>query len=113
MKTSHLFQGALLALAIMLVSGCVHRERVVHEKPTSEVGVEVVVSQAPPLPEVESMNAAPGPGYVWVPGEWDWRGQWVWQHGRWALPPRAGAIWVSSRYETRGDSKVFIRGGWK
>jgi len=102
----------MVLLAAALVGGCAQHQKAAEEHVTP-VGTEVVVPEAPPLPEVETMTIAPGPGYVWVPGAWSWRTQWVWDHGRWAYPPQAGAIWVSPRYENRGDKRVFIQGGWK
>ena len=64
--------------------------------PQSEVG-----TLAPPAPPSETVIAAPGPGYVWVPGEWQWHGRWVWVGGYWAVPPHASAIWVDG-YWSRG-----------
>jgi len=66
----------------------------------------VEVSQAPPPPESDVVVASPGPGYVWVGGEWVWNGRWVWAPGYWAAPPYAGAIWVRP-YWVRG------RYGWR
>jgi uncharacterized protein YcfJ len=59
------------------------------------------VAQAPPPPPSETIVAAPGPGYVWVPGEWQWHGRWVWVGGFWAFPPHSSAVWIDG-YWTRG-----------
>jgi hypothetical protein len=59
------------------------------------------VAQAPPPPQTEAVVVAPGPGYVWVPGSWEWRGRWVWVGGYWAFPPSPGGIWVDA-YWVRG-----------
>lgn len=66
----------------------------------------VVVTVAPPPPPVETIYVAPGPAYVWVGGDWTWRGRWVWVNGHWVLPPYPRAVWV------RG---VWISGptGWR
>jgi hypothetical protein len=53
-----------------------------------------VVAQPPPAPPAETVVVAPGPGYVYVGGEWVWRGRWVWVSGSWALPPYPHAVWV-------------------
>jgi len=50
---------------------------------------------APPAPPPETVVVAPGPGYVWVAGEWAWNGGWVWVGGHWAYPPHPRAVWVS------------------
>jgi hypothetical protein len=53
---------------------------------------------APPPPPVESLVAAPGPGYIWIGGEWAWQGgAWVWVGGHWILPPYPHAIWIAGR----------------
>jgi outer membrane lipoprotein SlyB len=55
----------------------------------------VVAQGAPPAQLAETMVVAPGPGYVWVGGEWVWNGGWVWVGGHWAYPPQPHAIWIS------------------
>ena len=57
----------------------------------------VVVQQAPPPPPVETVVIAPGPGYIWVSGEYVWNGGWYWVGGHWAYPPRPHAIWIEGR----------------
>jgi YMGG-like Gly-zipper len=67
----------------------------------------VTSDQAPPPPD-ETVAVAPGPGYVWISGEWQWNGVgWVWTGGSWAYPPYPGAIWVHG-YWYRGPF-----GGWR
>jgi outer membrane lipoprotein SlyB len=65
------------------------------------------VAQEPPPPRVETVVIAPGPGYVWIGGEWVWRGGWVWMGGHWGYPPYPGAIWVHSTWHrgSRGWSR--------
>jgi outer membrane lipoprotein SlyB len=58
----------------------------------------VVVSEPPPAVPVETVIVAPGPGYVWVGGEWAWNGGWYWVSGRWCLPPYPHAIWVGGSW---------------
>ena len=52
------------------------------------------VPEAPPRPPVETIVVAPGPGYVWIGGEWMWNGRWIWRAGHWARPPWPHAVWV-------------------
>jgi outer membrane lipoprotein SlyB len=54
----------------------------------------VVVQQAPPPPPVETVVVAPGPDYVWIGGEWEWNGRWIWVTGHWGYPPHPHAVWV-------------------
>jgi len=73
----------------------------------------VVVAQPPPPPPTETIIVAPGPGYVWCPGEWEWRGTWVWVSGHYAYPPRPTAVWVGG-YWTRGPrGYVRVEGRWR
>ena len=110
-----LSSSVLIGTGLLLVSGCVVRERVVYRQgpPPAAVGGEVVVDEAPPAPIVETVTVAPGPGFVWIGGNWVWRGHWAWEGGRWAHPPRPGAVWVAHRYEYRNGVHVFVRGGWR
>jgi hypothetical protein len=68
------------------------------------------VAQAPPPPPTETMVVAPGPGYTWVPGDWAWRGRWVWVGGYWALPPYPHAVWVHGGWH-RGPHGYYHAGG--
>jgi hypothetical protein len=120
MKKIFLFKSALLVLAgSFLAGGCVYRERTVYREPgtqavtTESVGSEVVVTEAPPPPIVETVTVSPGPEFIWIGGAWVWRGHWAWQRGHWGRPPHPGAVWVAHRYEYRNGVHVFIRGGWR
>ena len=67
----------------------------------SGVQTTTVVEQAPPPPPAETVVLAPGPGYVWIGGDWVWNGRWVWRAGYWAYPPYPHAVWVGG-YWGRG-----------
>jgi hypothetical protein len=68
----------------------------------------------PPEPQPEVVVGAPGPDYVWMGGYWNWNGvAWGWLPGRWALPPRHGAIWVGGRWDHRYGRTVWVRGRWR
>ena len=54
----------------------------------------VVVAQPPPPPPAETIVVAPGPGYIWIGGEWAWNGGWIWVAGHWGYPPYPHAVWV-------------------
>jgi outer membrane lipoprotein SlyB len=80
---------------------------------TATTATTVVVAQPPPPPPVETIYVSPGPGYIWCPGEWQWRGTWVWVNGRWAYPPHRSAVWVGG-YWTRGQrGYVHVSGRWR
>ena len=44
---------------------------------------------------------APGKGYFWIGGYHRWTGTaYVWVPGRWALPPRPGAVWLPGHWKS-------------
>ena len=72
------------------------------------------VSVPPPAPRYGIVGVAPGPGFVWVDGFWDWRGgNWFWVGGGWRRPPRRGAVWVPARWVPAGRHYRFVRGYWR
>ncbi|MEI8290033.1 MAG: YXWGXW repeat-containing protein [Verrucomicrobiota bacterium] len=73
----------------------------------------VVVQQAPPPLPVETVVVAPGPGYVWIGGEWIWSGGWVWRAGYWGCPPRGFTVWVGGRTWHDGRHWHCERGHWR
>jgi len=72
-----------------------------------------VVTEAPPLPPVETVVVAPGPGYIWVDGEWVWSGRWVWVAGYWAWPPYPHAVWVRGGWSRGPHGWHGTRGHWR
>jgi hypothetical protein len=69
---------------------------------------------APPPPRYAVVGVAPGSGYVWTSGWWDWRGRnWVWVEGRWLRPPRTRAVWVAPEWRHEGGRYRFHRGYWR
>jgi hypothetical protein len=72
-----------------------------------------VVAQPPPPPPVETIVVAPGPGYVWVGGDWEWRGRWVWMSGGWVLPPYPRAVWVRGSWFRGPQGWRHTPGRWR
>ncbi len=111
MKTLTLRElSVLLAAGSLLAAGCVVHEVRYRDQP---VPGEVVVTQPPPQPQVETYVAAPDPVMVWIAGAWVWQGAWVWEAGHWDRPPHRGSVWVPHRYVVRGGRHVWVRGGWR
>lgn len=76
--------------------------------PAAAPSTVVINSDEPPPVQADTVVAAPGPGYAWVAGEWQWNGMgWVWTRGYWAVPPWPSAVWVHG-YWYRGPF-----GGWR
>jgi hypothetical protein len=74
----------------------------------------VVARTAPPPPRaVGFVGVAPGPGYVWVDGYWNWRNNWVWVPGSWVRPPRHRAVWVPGYWSQHGRNYRFHQGHWR
>jgi len=73
----------------------------------------VVVRFAPPPPRYAVVGVAPGPGYVWTEGFYDYRGgNYVWSAGRWMHPPRPHAVWVPGSWSQGRRGYEFRRGYW-
>jgi hypothetical protein len=75
---------------------------------------EVVVSVRPPRLIVEHRPSRPSARHVWVTGYHRWDGHaYVWEPGRWEVPPREHAVWVAPRWQHRHDGYVFVEGRWR
>ena len=79
----------------------------------STVPTSAVVTEAPPPPPVETVVVAPGPGYIWIGGEWVWNGHWVWRAGYWAYPPYPHAVWVGGYWGRGSYGWYWRRGHWR
>jgi len=75
--------------------------------------VTTVVETPPPPAPVETVGVAPGPGYVWVGGEWVWNGGWVWVGGHWLLPPHPRAVWVRGGWARGPQGWYHSPGRWR
>jgi hypothetical protein len=87
------------ALAMFSLVGCV-----------AQAGYYVA---PPPAPVVGVVGYAPGPGYVWIDGFWDWRGHYVWVPGYWGRPPHPRAVWVPGRAFYERGRYHYRRGHWR
>jgi hypothetical protein len=71
----------------------------------------VDIDVAPPPPRVEVVPG-PRPGYVWIPGAWDYNGhRHVWLRGHWVREHR-GRHWVEDRWVQNGNRWHHDRGHW-
>ncbi|MGQ9560258.1 MAG: YXWGXW repeat-containing protein [Candidatus Oleimicrobiaceae bacterium] len=87
----------LMPCLLLLVLGCASRA--------------VYVRPAPPAARVEIVGAAPFVGAVWVPGHWEWHGQWLWSPGHWAKAP-AGKVWVAGYWQQTPRGWRWVNGHW-
>jgi len=68
----------------------------------------------PPAPRYGVQGYAPGPGYVWADGFYDYRGgRYMWSPGQWVRPPRARSQWVPGRWERDRHGYRLRRGYWR
>ncbi len=81
--------------------------------PPGSPGAATGAQTPPPPPQVETPPPAPGTDYVWVDGDWVWRGGWVWTPGRWALPPYPGGIWFHGGWVHGGPAFRREGGRWR
>jgi len=73
----------------------------------------VLIPQAPPAPPVQTVVVSPGPGYVWVTGEWVWNNGWGWRAGYWTRPPYGYTVWVGGSYWRDSHGWHHNRGHWR
>jgi hypothetical protein len=60
------------------------------------------------------VGVRPGPGFVWVDGYYNWRGnRYVWVPGKWRKLPRPHAVWVPGYWAPSGSSYVWINAYWR
>jgi hypothetical protein len=75
-----------------------------------------VIQVAPPPPRREVIPVLPpdrAKREHWQPGHWRWDGRdYVWVEGRYAVRPRAEAVWIAPRWDRRGSGWVFVEGRW-
>lgn len=77
------------------------------------VGIGVSVGYPPPPLPLYLQPPIPGPGYIWVPGYWDWDGDgYYWVPGYWEWPPYIGALWTPGYWGWFGGVYVFHAGYW-
>jgi WXXGXW repeat (2 copies) len=99
------FLKALATFALLLLTACA---------PFAYGGIGIEVGGPPPGVHAEVHVTSPGPGYVWVPGYWDWNSSdWVWVPGAWLKPPHPHAHWVAPHYQHRRGHWKYHRGHWR
>jgi hypothetical protein len=77
--------------------------------------IDVPVQSPPPPEKAEAARpAAPGFGYIWVGGYWDYLdGNYIWRDGRW-VQGKPDYEYVRARYDNdAGKGWVFHRPHWK
>ena len=77
-------------------------------------GAGYVAVGPPPAPRYGVIGYAPGPGYVWTDGYWNYTGHgWAWINGRWMRPPRGRHTWMRSEWRHEGGRWRYHEGHWR
>ena len=113
MNKSVFIKAILITAVVPLFAGCIERQVVYVPQPAPAGTVVVAQPSEPPPPQVEVVPAAPDPTYIWIGGNWEWRGSWVWVNGYWGHRPYVGAVWVHGRWGWHGHRRVWVRAGWR
>lgn len=70
------------------------------DKPLTPVGNDIPADQ----PSVQ---------HAWVPGHWRWNeGAYVWEAGRWEIPPAANLVWHAPEWQQQANGYVLREGFW-
>jgi hypothetical protein len=76
----------------------------------------VQVREQPPVEKTEDARpAAPGFGYIWVAGYWDYLdGNYIWREGRWVQGrPEYEYVRATYQYDQAARAWVFHRPHWR
>ncbi|MDE3213371.1 MAG: YXWGXW repeat-containing protein [Bacteroidota bacterium] len=76
-------------------------------------GPTYVVVRSKPIPPHYVRPHAPGPGYVWIEGEWTWGGtRYLYHPGYWAVPKHRFHRYIPGHWQQRRDGWIWVRGHW-
>lgn len=103
------FTLTFAAAAAGLLGGCIV---VPAGRPYVAAGGEVIAT-APPELQPEVVAVAPGPGYFWIGGYWNWYGgRYSWVPGRWEAH-RPGYRWAPHQWRRDGNGWRAAPGHWE
>lgn len=84
---------------------------------TDVADAQIVVRIGPPPPRPAEVVPSPPRrhrDWVWEPGYHRWDGhRYVWVRGRYAKPPRPGAVWVPGDWRNERGGQVWHQGYWR
>ncbi len=79
----------------------------------AQIGVGVSIRIGPPALPVYAQPPAPGDGYLWTPGYWDYGpAGYYWVPGVWVTPPRVGVLWTPGYWGFAGGFYGWHAGYW-
>lgn len=90
--------AVILIATILCLNSCSTEKHVVAEQPVAPVYTR---------PE------EPGPGYIWVEGNWHWRsGKYVFENGDW-VKPKQNKTWVTGSWMKTDKGYYWQKGYWQ
>jgi len=103
-QTKRKVMTVALAATLLGVAACASSPR----------GERVYVREAPPVERVEVIGTAPGPGYAWVPGHYNWDTRaYVWIRGRWIVLGRGYHAWRPGHWAHDRRGWYWVEGHWR
>ncbi len=82
--------------------------------PLPPPGAMFVAVGPPAYYQAEAIGVAPGPGYVFVRGYWEWGGAaYRWVPGRWEARPHPRARWEEGRWRRARGGWYWVPGRWR
>ena len=97
MKRLCIFSVLLFSLSIFLLS----------------CGPSAVVVRERPSPPVVVRSVSPGPGYVWIEGNYIRSGRgYTYRQGYWAVPPGGRVTYTPGYWAPRRNGYYYRRGHW-
>lgn len=84
-----------------------------HYGANTGVGV-AYIDRGPPRSRIEIRSAAPGRGYVWLPGYYRWAGNdYDWVPGRWDVVAAGRRSWSPGRWRHVRQGWYWQEGRWR
>ena len=100
MRRLCLFVSLLFAVAVLAM-------------PVAAPAQIVSITIAPPELPIYEQPPLPEPGYLWIPGYWDYGPEgYFWVPGTWVLPPTVGLLWTPGYWGWRDGFYVWNAGYW-
>ena len=100
------FRTFALTMGLATVTACA-----VYLRPHPGV---IYIGVTPPPPYTEVMTAAPGRGFAWMPGHWEWRlREYAWVPGGWIEIPPGYSAYLPGHWAHDPYGWFWIEARWR